>query len=124
MCAANGKNNSDKSPYKSINSYFLHLKTGLWRIVKIPFSLSVLKLVCQNKVTRQKHIDKIYYAENFRPTYEKEQDEHNDVNHALGAKHYRKPYKTFNNPTNEWNEKKYGFQKYRLTVKPFVKIHF
>ena len=75
-------------------------------------------------MSREKHIDKIYNSEEPAPTDEKEHEEHYDVNHALRAKHNGKPYKALNNPTYEGYEQQDRFQKYRLTVEPFVEIHF
>ena len=50
-----------------------------------------------------------------------EENENNDAYYVLLSKHNGKPYKQFNNPTNEGDYKKNNLKKPVLAVKPFIK---
>ena len=46
-------------------------------------------LVSENKMSRKNHVDKVDNVQNPAPAYEKEQQEHYDVNCALCSEHNR-----------------------------------
>ena len=71
----------------------------------------------------KQQIDKVNQAKNPTPTDNYEQNEHNDMNRALRAKHNGQSYKTFANPTNDGKEKENHLDKGGLTVKPLIEIH-
>ena len=85
--------------------------------------LLVCRSICKDKMSFEQQINEVDETENPTPTYNDEQNEHNDVNQALRSKHNGQSYKTFADPTNDGKEKENDFKKGGLAVKPLIEIH-
>ena len=68
-------------------------------------------------------IDEVNEAKNPAPAYNKEEEEYNDVQNALGAEHDAQAHKALNNPAYNGDNKQNNFNQSVLRIKPFVKIH-
>jgi hypothetical protein len=74
-------------------------------------------------MTFQQQVNKVDKTKNPAPAQYEEQNEYNNVYTALRSQHNGQSYKTFNNPTNEGDEKENSLNKGGLLVKPFIKLH-
>ena len=69
------------------------------------------------------HINEICYAKEPTPTYEQEDQEHDDVFYALRSQHHGQSYQQFAYPVYAGDKKENCFDEGGLTIKPFIKLH-